>query len=306
MPKLPPLTTLRAFEAAARLLSFKRAATELGVTPTAVSHQIRLLEHHCGQLLFRRRPRPLSLTSAGQQLFPVLRDGFETFAEALSIARNGRSAGHLRVTCTNAFAVRWLLPRLPSWRAAFPDLKLDIIGTDAVVDLEAGEADIAIRYARNPPAGLVSIALTHDTFLVVASPQLIGSSRLPLDPAPLARLPLIDIEWPAADSAAPTWRLWQSKAEGHDTQSVPDLSALPALSFREEAHAIEAAIAGQGLAICSDVLVSHELSTGALVQVSPVRLSGYGFHIAHRAQHPKLVAIKAFIDWAQGLASGRG
>ena len=102
MRKLPPLTELRAFEAAARHLSFKLAAAELGVTPTAVSHQLKLLERHCGQSLFRRRPRPLALTRAGQQLFPVVRDGFETFAEALNKIRSGGASGRLSLTATNA------------------------------------------------------------------------------------------------------------------------------------------------------------------------------------------------------------
>jgi LysR family transcriptional regulator, glycine cleavage system transcriptional activator len=124
MRKLPPLTELRAFEAAARHLSFKMAAAELSVTPTAISHQVKLLERHCGQPLFRRRPRPLVLTWAGQQLFPVVRDGFETFAEALTTVRAGASTGRLRITATNAFAARWLVPRLPNWRDAYPRLKL--------------------------------------------------------------------------------------------------------------------------------------------------------------------------------------
>src|SRR6266567_41408 len=131
MRKLPPLTELRAFEAAARHLSFKLAATELHVTPTAISHQIKLLERYCGKTLFRRRPRPLKLTTAGEQLFPVIRDGFETFADVLGTVRAGAVGGRLRITATNAFAARWLVPRLPRWREAHPRLKLDIVGTDA-------------------------------------------------------------------------------------------------------------------------------------------------------------------------------
>ena len=102
MRKLPPLTELRAFEAAARHLSFKRAAAELYVTPTAISHQIKLLERYCGRALFRRRPRPLKLTTAGEQLFPVVRDGFQTFADVLATMRPGTTGGRLRITATNA------------------------------------------------------------------------------------------------------------------------------------------------------------------------------------------------------------
>src|SRR3981081_2391366 len=119
MRSLPSVGSLRACEAAARRLSFRQAATELGVTPTAVSHQIRLLEDICGQALFRRRPRPLALTGADERLFPVIRNGFDAFAAAIASA--SPRVGHaLRVTCPSAFASRWLVPRLPKWRGREP------------------------------------------------------------------------------------------------------------------------------------------------------------------------------------------
>ena len=302
MRNLPPLTELRAFEAAARHMSFKLAAAELGVTPTAISHQIKLLERHCGQSLFRRRPRPLALTFAGEQLFPVIRDGLESFGEALARVRSGGASGRLRITATNAFAARWLVPRLPRWREAYPCLKLDIDGTDAVLDLKAGEADIAIRYAVKPPASGIVIELTRDKFHVVASPKLVGTRRRILSPAELASLPLIEAEWPPTDPNAPSWRRWQGAARaGYKT--VPDLAALASLSFREELHAIEAALAGQGVAICSDVLIASELASGALVTVSRITLPGYGFYIIHRDGHPKLAAIKAFIAWIRSTTA---
>ena len=114
MHKLPPLTELRAFEATARHMSFKAAASELGVTPTAISHQIKLLERHCGQPLFRRRPRPLVLTWAGEQLFPVVRDGFETFADALGAVRERRRPmGHASSWCATGF----MSSAVPRWSA---------------------------------------------------------------------------------------------------------------------------------------------------------------------------------------------
>ncbi len=300
MRNLPPLTELRAFEAAARLSSFKQAAAELGVTPTAISHQIKLLEQHCGQSLFRRRPRPLALTRAGEQLFPVIRDGLVAFAEALSAVRAGTTSGRLKLTATNAFAARWLVPRLPKWHQAHPRLKFDIVGTDAVLDLKAGEADIAIRYTRRSPRDGPSTELMRDSFLVVASPKLVGRKRPILDPAEIARFPLIEAEWPSTDAEAPNWRRWRSIAQAR-RKRVPDLEALVRISFREELHAIEATIAGQGIAICSNVLIAPELASGALVQVSPLKMTGYGFYIVHRAAHPKLAAIEAFIVWARAV-----
>src|SRR5262245_62599914 len=113
MQKLPPLLHLRAFDAASRHMSFKKAAAELGVPPTAISHQIRLLERYCGRTLFRRRPRPLSLTDAGARLFPAIRNGLEAFAVAIAAVKRDSNQQPLRVTTTNAFATRWLVPRLP-------------------------------------------------------------------------------------------------------------------------------------------------------------------------------------------------
>src|SRR5215467_663005 len=111
MKKLPPLIELRAFEAAARHMSFKTAANELGVTPTAISHQIRLLEQYCHRVLFRRRPRPLSLTDAGVRLFPIISGGLEAFETGIASIQLDSSRQPLRVTTTNAFASRWLVPR---------------------------------------------------------------------------------------------------------------------------------------------------------------------------------------------------
>ncbi|MET4273814.1 MULTISPECIES: LysR substrate-binding domain-containing protein [unclassified Bradyrhizobium] len=302
MRNLPPLTELRAFEAAARHLSFKMAAAELYVTPTAISHQIKLLERYCGRILFRRRPRPLKLTTAGEQLFPVIRDGFQTFGDVLATVRAGATGGRLRITATNAFAARWLVPRLPNWRAAHPRLKLDILGTDTVLDLAAGEADIAIRYARKPPPdGNHCIELTRDVFRVVASPKLVGGQGKPLSPAELANFPIIEIEWPSTEPDPPNWQRWQTMARRR-LKHVPDLARLQSLAFREELHAIEAAISGQGVAICSDVLVAPELASGALIQVSKLTLPGYRFYLLHRSKHPKLASISAFTTWACSIA----
>jgi LysR family transcriptional regulator, glycine cleavage system transcriptional activator len=297
MRKLPPLTELRAFEAAARHLSFKAAAAELRVSPTAISHQISLLERHCGQSLFRRRPRPLTLTAAGQILFPTVRDALDACAETFDRIRTGPSGKRLRVTATNAFTARWLLPRLKKWRAAHPRLKLEIIGTDTILDLAGGEADVAIRYARRPPEK-GAIELFRDEFHVVAHPALIGERERPLSAAELTALPLIETEWPAPDHAAPRWDRWLDVVSRRRPGGRA-IAAVPTLSFREELHAIEAAIAGQGIAICSDILIAPELADGRLVTVSRTTLPGYGFYVVHRANHRTCDSINTFIEWTR-------
>jgi DNA-binding transcriptional LysR family regulator len=144
MRKLPPLRALHAFEAAARHHSFTAAANELGVTPTAISHQIRQLEEACGIRLFQRRPRPLLLTSAGARLYPALRNGFDALASAVALLAEQDVQAPLRVTSPSAFASKWLVPQLPKWREENPTVPLEIIGTDAVLDVRAGAADVAI------------------------------------------------------------------------------------------------------------------------------------------------------------------
>jgi LysR family transcriptional regulator, glycine cleavage system transcriptional activator len=200
--KLPPLIELRAFEAAARHLSFKNAAAELGVTPTAISHQIGLLEQYCGRTLFRRRPRPLSLTQAGARLFPVIRDGLDAFVAAVGALTRHGERQPLRVTTTNAFASRWLVPRLPRWRKARPDAPLDVIGTDSILDLRAGDADVAIRYARALPKDGAASEFLQDTFWPVCNPQLLASGGRLKQPVDLRRHVLVHCYWSPSDLEA--------------------------------------------------------------------------------------------------------
>lgn len=298
MRALPPLTSLRAFEAAARLLSFHGAAAELSVTPTAISHQIRLLEGSCGKLLFKRRPRPMSLTPAGSALLPLISQGLDLFEagfSSVSIPAHQR----LRITATNAFAARWIVPRMPSWLARHPDIGLDIMGTDDVLDLTGDQIDIAIRYARNRPKGVMASEIGRDRYIVVASPSLVGFGLIELAPQDLTRFPLIDGQWDEGSPNPPMWFEWirMARAEGLD---VPDLTKHITLSFREDLHGIEAAIAGHGIAICSDALVAPELASGRLLKVSSVELDGYGFYIACRPNHPRQRILKFFESWILG------
>lgn len=298
MGRLPPLVELRAFEAAARHLSFRKAAAELGVTPTAISHQIRLLEDYCGRALFRRRPRPLSLTDAGAQLFPVIRDGLQSFATAISATKGDQGKHPLRVTTTNAFASRWLVPRLPTWRKAHPQAPLEVIGTDSVLDLNAGDADVAIRYTRTPPADGLAEELLRDCFWPVCSPRLLRSGERLKRPADLKKHVLVHCYWSPSDIEAPTWQRWLAMARGK-WRDVPDLKDMDHLSFREELHAIEAVIAGQGIGIFSNVLVGPELATGALVKAFSLSLSGYRFYLVRKPGHPREKIIAAFARWLQ-------
>jgi LysR family glycine cleavage system transcriptional activator len=276
-------------------MSFKTAAEELGVTPTAISHQVRELEQHCGRALFRRRPRPLALTLGGAQLFPVLQEGLDKFAATIAGISGGTGRQKpLKVTATNAFAHRWLVPRLARWREACPGVPLEIIGTDSVIDLRAGEADLAIRYQRNPPPGLVSHELFRDTFWPIASPAVLRATPL-TRPADLSRHTLIHMAWQPWEPSPPTWGHWFKTVRCLHAET-PEAGA-DALSFREELHAIEAVIAGQGIAILSDVLVGPELASGTLVKAFDLPLPGFGFYLTFVRDHARCELIDSFQAW---------
>jgi LysR family transcriptional regulator, glycine cleavage system transcriptional activator len=301
MRKLPPLGMLRAFEAAARHLSFKAAADELGVTPTAISHQIRQLEQLSGQALFRRSPRPLALTACGARLFPVLKEGLDSFAAAMAgISDETEQPLPLRLTTTNAFAHRWLVPRLPLWQQAHPRIALDVNGTDALIDLRAGEADVAIRYQRHPPSALASHELFRDTFWPVCSPALLAA--MPVHRASdLEQHTLIHMYWQPWEPSPPTWPFWLQAARALDPET-PTTTGRGSLNFREELHAIEAVIAGQGVGLLSDLLVGPELESGALVKVLDPPLPGFGFYFTHVPDHPRKVVIESFRAWISSIA----
>lgn len=300
MRKLPPLATLRAFEATARHMSFKEAADELGVTPTAVSHQIRLLEGVCGRDLFRRRPRPLTLTPAGEHLYPILRDGFDAFTTAFAALSEEQQARPLRVTSPNAFASRWLVPRLPLWREAHPDVSLEVIGTDALIDLRVGEADVAIRYARTAPTEFVSRELFRDRYFPVCSPALLPG-RSELRAAELLNYPLIHYDWFSPGADTPTWRRWWATARTVDPE-LPNLPEDWAFRFSEELHALDAVIVGQGIAICSDIVLADALRDGTLCRAHELTLPGFGFYLTHLPDTPRKPIIDAFHDWIKAAA----
>lgn len=270
MRDLPPLTSLRAFEAAARHLSFKRAADELAVTPTAISHQIRQLEDHVGVSLFERRVRRVVLTSAGQSLYPALREGFDALARGVEALRRAPERSTVTLSATVAFTARWLLPRVASFREACPGLDLGLHASDEPVDLRAGAADLAIRYGRGHYPGLRSELLLKDAFAPVCSPRL--GVR---EPADLARHPLLRFEWRRVDDDTPTWPRWFARA------GRPYRKAAGELVFSDESHAIQAAIAGHGIALVSLVLVAEELASGALVQPFGPVLDGFAYHLVH-------------------------
>jgi LysR family glycine cleavage system transcriptional activator len=205
----------------------------------------------------------------------------------------------LRLTSPNAFASRWLVPRLPKWRELHPKIALEIIGTDAILDLRAGEADIAIRYARCMPLDLDGVESFRDTFFPVCSPKLLVRDRIE-SAADLLRYPLIHFDWMSRDRDAPTLSRWLATARSIDP-SIPETHKPWDLSFREELHAIDAVLAGQGVAMLSDFVVERELKNGDLVKAHNLSLPGYGFYVVHVANNPEHLTIDAFSAWLRSM-----
>jgi LysR family glycine cleavage system transcriptional activator len=244
----------------------------------------------------------LSLTEAGAGLFPVVRDGLDAIADAIAAVKHDRDRQPLRVTTTNAFASRWLVPRLDQWSKMRPDVPLELIGTDSVLDLDAGDADVAIRYAHEAPRDCVAMELFRDEFWPVCTPSILASGGGIRRAVDLRGHVLIHSYWTPSDTAAPTWHRWL-QAAGKRWRNIPQFGEFGHLSFREEAHAIEAVIAGQGIGICSDVLVARELRSGTLVKAFDLRLPGYGFYLVQMPSHPRAKALEAFTSWLQSMTS---
>jgi LysR family glycine cleavage system transcriptional activator len=280
---LPPLATLRAFEAAARQTSFKRAAEELGVTPTAISHQIRLLEETLSLRLFERRTRQVVLTREARELFPVLRDGFDAFSEALNrISERRRSV--VTLSATTSFTARWLVPRVASFREQYPSIDLSLHASDDPVDFGTGIADAAVRYGRGPYPGLSSTRLMANRFAPVCSARL-GLRTL----EDLRHVTLLHSRWRHPNADTPTWRRWFEAAN----MEIADAEA--GISFNDDGHAVQAAVAGQGVALLSLVLVADDLDSGVLVQPFGPVIDGYDFHLVHpKAARPE---VRMLSDW---------
>jgi LysR family transcriptional regulator, glycine cleavage system transcriptional activator len=252
MRRLPPLHALRAFEAAARHLSFKKAGVELGISPTAISHHVRLLEETLGRRLFDRTARQVRLTSAGQTLYPILRESLDGMAAGIELVRASRRDRSITLTATLAFTARWLVPRMGQLRAQLPEAGIRLLASDDVVDLTAGSADLAIRYGAGGYKNCRTDLMLPGRFAPVCSPKLAV-----LAPEDLAGQTLIHFEWRRLRSDTPLWSRWFAQAGLRYPKARE-------LVFSDETHALQAAASGEGVVLASLVLIVPDLRSGVL------------------------------------------
>ena len=298
--RLPPLNALRAFEAAARHLSFKKAARELHVTAGAVSHQVKLLEESLGIPLFRRLTRALELTPEGQVLLPKVQEGLRSLAEAVERVRTRSEAATLTVMAPPNFATRWLVPRLPGFARRHPGVEVRIAAEPAMVDLRTGVADIAIRFGRGNYPGLYVLKILDDAVVPVASPSFITEHGPFAAPADLAGAPLLHDSPTETDGSGADWRTWLTHV------GAADLRSDAGTRFNQAVLTLEAAANGLGIALARLSLCSGDLASGRLMQVLPLSApTAFAYYFVCLPEHADRLAIAAFRDWLIDEARAR-
>ncbi len=301
--RIAPLNALRAFEAAARHLSFTKAAAELNVTPAAISHQIKSLEAYCGVPLFRRMTRALLLTDRGQAALPKLRDGFDLLADACTTLRTDRGGGLLTVSTAPSIAAKWLVARLDRFRALEPDIDIRLDATDRLADFGQDGVDIGIRYGGGIYPGLSVRQLFATRVHPVCSPRFLEACPTLRSPQDLAGRTLLHIDWTTQDETWPSWKMWLLAAgvSGVDPARGP--------RFSDVAMAIQAAVEGHGIALVNDVLAADDLAAGRLVRPFELSVSvDFAYYVVYPPDKIDVPKVRLFCDWvcAEADAAERG
>lgn len=282
-----PLNALRAFEAAARHLSFTRAAIELCVTQTAISHQVKLLEQRLGVELFRRLPRGLMITEDGLALLPTLQDSFDRMADMLQRFEDGHVRDVLTLGSVGTFAVGWLLPRLSAFQERYPFIEVRLSTNNNRVDIAAEGLDYAIRFGNGAWHDTEAEELFEAPHSALCVPAIASQLNSPQDVAarPLLRSYRMD-EWPEWFEAA---GVTPPKIKG--------------IVFDSSVLMIEAALQGAGIALAPPLMFSRQLSSGALEQPFPVYVSKGCYWLTRLKSRTVTPAMATFSQWLQEEAA---
>jgi LysR family glycine cleavage system transcriptional activator len=289
MPReLPPLNALRAFEAAARHLSFVRAAEELHVTPAAISQQVKLLEDHLGVSLFQRGKK-LALSDAANTVLPPVSGAFDQIERAMLKMRPYTLGNTLVISAPPAFAARWLIPRLENFQSRHPDIELRLLATKRLVNFQVEDVDVAIRFGEGNFEDLVVERLMPEAIIAVAAPALAATINSPED---LAACNLLEDESHTINGLFPDWGTWIS------TLGVNVVSPLRISHFGDANLTIQAACSGLGVTLTWHSLVVDDLKAGRLVrlldQIIPTTL---GFYLVVPQNRSALVKVNTFRTW---------
>jgi len=294
--RLPPLNALRAFEAAARHLNFSRAADELSVTPGAVSQQIQNLEDYVGAALFKRTPKGLLLTDAAQTALPALREAFDRLAEAASLLTAAVDGRRLTITAAPSFAAKWLVPRLGAFEQKHPQVDVWLSAGLELVDLTAGEVDLAIRYGAGRYPGLEVTRLLGESVIPVISPALLAETPL-ATPEDLKNHVLLHDGSPDPDDSCPDWPMWLA------ARGLKNIDGMRGPRFNQSSLVIEAAVNGRGVALAKRTIAQADLEAGRLV--APLQIAtavDFAYYLVHPKAKGRLPQVKAFISWIEAEA----
>lgn len=285
--RLPPLKALPDFEAAARHLSFTKAAEELHVTHGAVSRQVKALEEALGVRLFRRMNRALRLTDEGQAYLGTVRDLLERLAEATERLRAREDKGGLTVSTTYSFTAKWMVSRLARFRERHPEIDVRLQAHDQVVDFARDPVDIAIRYGRGRYPGLAADRLVGDDYVAVCSPALLKGKHPLRKPADLRHHALLHEDGTEID-----WRMWLMAAgvDGVDFSRGP--------SYSHSNLVLQAAINGEGVALGRTALIAEDLAAGRLVKPFDFQLkAALAYYVVYPPRALERPKVRAFRDW---------
>lgn len=292
MALLPPLNSLRAFETAGRLLSFSKAASELNVTPGAISQQIRTLEEFLDIKLFKRLNRTIVLTDAGQLFLPLLVEGFSSISEAVELVRKRLSGAPLTITSAPSFVSKWLIPRLCKFQAIYPDIDVRIDASNRLVDFAREDIDVGIRFGTGEFPDLNTVFLFSFDLIPVCSPGLVEQGKDLKSLYDLRHYTLLHSNYDDVDSSWPDWGMWLAAA------GVDDIDTSRGMFFNQSEMIIEAALEGQGVALVASVIAAGEIAAGRLIQPFetrlPVRLS---YHVVTTEQKARSGKVAAFRNW---------
>jgi LysR family glycine cleavage system transcriptional activator len=293
---IPSLGGFQAFEAAARHLSFTLAGEELFVTQAAISQRIKQLETQLGFKLFLRQVRQLALTEEGAQLAPVVTRSIGAIAQAIVAVNADQKCGPLTVSTLSSFAMKWLIPRLADFNLHYPEIQLRIHTGDAVVDFNSGGIDLAIRYAAKEISGLYSVPLMVDEVFPVCSPALLASGKTLRKPGDLKNFVLIHDESDSSRFGHPNcsgldWETW-CRAVG------ADINTHTGLFFNQGDQVVQAAVAGQGVAITRTSLAQDDIAAGRLIRLFKSNvMASAGYSIVCRDDMLQSTKIVAFREW---------
>ena len=290
---LPPLDFVQGFEAAARNLSFTKAAEELFLTQSAISRQIKALEDHLGIALFERRHRALVLTPDGEALYRVATDVLGRLQAAAEQFKANRGAQQLSITTTTGFAALWLIPRLKRFTSTHSHVDVRISATDVAVNLDRGLVDIAIRYCSKEALPAGAVPLFGEEITPMCSPALAGSAVLPLKvPGDLKRHALLHFDYPGMQKTWFDWGTWLTAL------GIGDLKPAGSLHFSQYDQMINAAISGQGVALGRLPLLQEHIRSGALVAPFEKIVSGTrGYFILATAHAKAKPYAQEFSAW---------